>query len=157
MDYKDLGTEFDDRARSIIHYQGGYLLLGYTENTNTGFSEISVYSFETQGYSIRNAERIATVAEAGANLVAEDMVLNANGNIAVIGTREFNNNQDMYLFTLDGEGNLLGDAQQFGELGNQSGSRIDRTPDGGLILTGTNTLEGNSLISLIKTKANGGL
>ncbi len=157
IDSKSLGTNFDDITRALLRYNDGYLLMGYTENTTTGLGEISLYTFTARDKLIINSAKLATISIPGADLIGEDCVVMANGEIIVFGTRIVNENRDMCLLVVGSDGKIIGDPVIFGELGNQSGNAVDKTADGGLILTGTNTLEGNSLISLIKTNARGDL
>jgi len=155
LDSKALGTDFDDVARSIVPYNDGYLVMGYTENTQTGLSEVAMYTFEMANGLIENEEKLATISRPGTDLMGEACVINSLGEIVVFGTRTVNENRDMCIIRIGSDGQLIGDIIVYGELGNQIGNGMDKTADGGLILIGTNTLEGNSLISLIKTNAKG--
>jgi hypothetical protein len=134
--------------------------MGYTENSVSGIREVSLYTFSMDRQLIKEVEKLATISSPGVDLKGEDCVINSKGEIVVFGTRVLNENNDMWLIRLDSAGNTINDANNpviFGELGSQQGWALDRTYDGGLILTGTNSLEGNSLITLIKTNALGGL
>lgn len=155
LDSRALGTDFDDIARSIVRYNDGYLVMGYTENTQTGLSEISLYTFKMVNGLIQNTEKLATISRPGTDLIGEACVINSLGEIMVFGTRTVNENRDMCIIRIGSDGQLIGDLIVYGELGNQIGNGMDKTADGGLILVGTHTLEGNSLISLIKTDARG--
>lgn len=154
---KTLGTNDDDIARAIVRYNEGYLVMGYTESTSTGRDEIRVYTFSFENNLISDASLLATISDPGADLTGEDCVISSRGEIAIIGTREANENRKIYLVTLDSEGIRVGDPGIFGGSGNQTGKALDNATDGGLILTGSNSQGGNTLITLIKTDARGGL
>ncbi|MEX2371877.1 MAG: hypothetical protein WD578_12795 [Bacteroidales bacterium] len=152
-----LGTEDDDIARTIIRYQDGFAVMGYTENTLTGQNDISVYTFSVENHNFKNVQKMATLSEPLADLTGEDCVVNSKGDIAIIGSREANDNRDMYLVIIDSSGSIVGEPALFGGSGNQTGQAIDKTADGGLILTGSNAFGGNTVITLVKTDAGGAL
>lgn len=156
LDARSFGDEDDNFARAIVQVGEGYFVMGYTESTVTGFDEIRLFRFSLENGEITASGQSATIWANGADIRGEDCILNSEGNIAVFGTTTVNENRDMYLVVLDGEGAFIDDPREYGELGNQSGYAIDVAPDGGLILVGSSTLEGNSLISLMKTDAGGG-
>lgn len=151
------GTGNNDIARSIVRYNDGYLAMGYSENPATGLNQVVLYSFTVEADLIKNGAAFATISMTGADLTGEDCVVSQSGEIIVFGTMEVNENRDMALLRINEEGGMVADPETYGALGNQTGNALDKTPDGGLILVGNNTLEGNSLISLIKTNAQGGL
>lgn len=154
---KALGTAHDDYARTIIRYNEGYLVMGYTENTSVGRNEIQVYTFTLENNLFTNVRKLVTISDPAADLTGEDCVINSLGEIAIIGTRESNENRKIILEILDGEGDRVMDPKLFGGSGNQSGKAIDVTVDGGLIFSGSNSQGGNSLITLVKTDARGDL
>jgi len=154
FDTKAMGTDYDDFARSIIVYDGAYLIMGNSNNSSTGNSEIALYTFSLEGNLIKNQQELKTISETGTDLIGEGCSVSSNGNIAVVGSREVNENKDILLQFI-GEGGIKGESEIFGQLGSQSANAIKRTLDGGLILVGSNGLEGNSVISLIKTNAQG--
>jgi hypothetical protein len=157
IDTRVMGTDDDDMARTIVKYNDGYLLMGYTENTATGLNEIQVYTFSLLDNLIRDVRKLATISEPGADLTGEDCVINSRGEIAIVGTREANENRNIYLVLLDNEGNIIEEPGLFGGSGNQAGRAIDNAADGGMIITGSSSQGGNTLITLIKTDARGGL
>lgn len=160
VDSKTMGTDDDDFVRTLLRFNDQYLLMGYTENGATGLREVSLYTFSMDQQLIKDAQKLATISSQGIDLRGEDCVINSKGEIVIFGSWEVNDNRDMWLIRLDEAGNVIEDDNNpviFGKLGSQQGWAMDRTYDGGLILTGNNTLEGNSLITLIKTDAEGGL
>ncbi len=155
LDARAFGDEDDNFARSVVRIGNDYYVMGYTESTVTGLDETRLFRFSVESGEITAPGHSATIWANGADIKGEDCILNSEGNIVVFGTTTVNENRDMYLVVLDSEGALIGDPREYGELGNQSGFAVDAAPDGGLILVGTSSLEGNSLISLMKTDANG--
>lgn len=154
IDARSMGTNFEDHARSIIPYKGKYLLMGYNENTVTGNDQIALHTFSLEANLIKNQELLATISASGTDFIGEACVISSNDSIAVIGSHEFNENKDI-LLQFVGDDGTIGTKTLFGQLGDQSGYDIKRTLDGGLILIGSNGLEGNSVISLVKTNAGG--
>jgi len=154
IDARSMGTNFEDHARSIVPYKGEYLLMGYSENTVTGNSQIALHTFSLESNLIKNQDLLATISESGTDYIGEACVISSNDSIAVAGIHEFNENKDI-LLQFVGEDGTIGSKTLFGQLGDQSGFDIKRTLDGGLILVGSNGLEGNSVISLVKTNARG--
>lgn len=152
LDTKAFGTAADDVARYLVKTDDGYYLLGYTENTST---ETQIYSFDLINGTISDGVKFATISTTGIDLTGEKMVITAGGSLAVTGTITNAENKDIFL-QLYPEGS---DAIRlyFGETGNQTGNGIAATPDGGVIITGGNSYEGNSMITLVKTKENGQL
>jgi hypothetical protein len=154
IDARSMGTDADDNAKSIAPYNGAFLLMGYSEYA-TGNSEIALYTFSMESNLIKNPQPFATIEEPGVDLIGEACAVTSNGtSIAVAGCYVSNENKDMLLQFIEGK-DIIGDTITFGQLGNQSGFGIKNTLDGGLILIGSNGLEGNSVISLVKTNARG--
>jgi hypothetical protein len=46
--------------------------------------------------------------------------------------------------------------QVYGQTGNQVGEKVITTKDGGFVIVGTNNIAGNSVLSLVKVKKDGG-
>ncbi len=155
IDSKSFGTADDDLAGTIIKYNEGFLVGGYTENTATGLNEIAIYSFTLENNVIKKPSAFGKIIDPQADLSLAKFVLTREGTLAIIGTREISENRDIYLAFIGSDGKLVRDPLLFGELGNQSAESIVVAADGGLVFTGTHSLEGNSLVTLIKTKANG--
>jgi len=153
------GTEEDDYARALIPFEDGYLVAGYAVSS-TGYNVVRLYRFDISGGRLTNPSSFATISESGADLTCEGMIKNTKGQVAIIGSREVNENRDMMLMLVNSDGTFYsGDdgipGLVFGNLGNQTGKAIDNAADGGLIFTGNNSYEGNSLIALVKTTAKG--
>lgn len=168
---RSIGTDFEDQARSIIPFNGSYLMMGYARNTSIGFNQIQLYTFSLEGNQIKNMGEFATFSESdadipiGTDLIAEACVVNSNGELTIVGTSEVNEDRDMLLLLVDEDGNLIPNEdpdiehslRSFGDEGAQKGYSVKRSLDGGLIFAGSNSLEGNSVISLVKTNSRGEL
>jgi len=150
-----MGTDFDDFAKSIVVYNGAYLLMGNSDNTVRGYDEIGLYTFSLEGNLIKNATKIATIFESKIDFTGEACVISSNGNIAVVGDRYEVNNDIRSMLLQFVDGSTIGEQVLFGQEGVQSGYGIKKTLDGGLVLVGSNGLGGNSVVSLVKTDAKG--
>lgn len=151
-----LEGNFDESASCILHDSGNkYLVLGNRINVS-GKSEILVHLIETNGLLVTNSLLLAAISERNSDLVAERFVKTKEGGFGIVGTRSTEGNQDIFLQFLT-EDYQVGDRVIFGSGGNQTGADIDLPAGGGILLLGTNSFEGNSMISLIKTDDSGSL
>jgi len=173
IDVRSVGTEYNDLARGIVTFNNEFILFGYALNTSTGYNQIELYSFSLEENLIRNQESFATIEQSVVDSITEEeiipkymdvtveaCVVNSNGELALVGTMEVNENRDILMLLVDEEGKLVPDEDgktftSFGDLGAQSGSSIQKTLEGGLVITGSNSLDGNSVIALVKTDARG--
>jgi len=151
-----LGTDFNDYGRCIIKEEGeSYLVLGNSDNTSTGRSEISVYRVEMNGLRFENSSLVATIQSGFEDLTGERLVLTPEGRLAIIGSSYSNEDYNMLLQFIDSD--AVSGRIYFGETGSQTGSAIGYTEEGKFIIVGTNAYEGNSMISLVKTTGDGEL
>jgi hypothetical protein len=164
VDTKVMGTDFDDYVSDILPFGDGYLLMGNTtdeDDDGTGsIYEVSLYTFNVDGGMISSVDKVATISDEDADLTGEDCVINSKGEIVLFGTTVSAENSNMWLLRLGNDGVVVNDDNNpaiFGTLGDQTGKALDNTYDGGLIMTGSSNIGGNSVISLIKTDAAGGL
>lgn len=164
VDTRVMGTEFDDYVRNIVRFGDGYLLMGNTTNEDDDgigtLYEVSLYTFSLDGGIISSVDKVATISDDEADITGEDCVINSKHEIVLFGTSVSADNSDMWLFRLGSDGIVVDDDNNpviFGQAGDQTGKALDNTYDGGLIMTGSNNVGGNSVISLIKTNAAGGL
>ncbi|MFO7671730.1 MAG: hypothetical protein R6W31_18875 [Bacteroidales bacterium] len=151
---KVLGGDFDQVGKCIV-YDGGneFVVLGNSYNTQTGNSEILLYSVEAEGLIVRNDRLLATISESGADLRAERMVKVDGDRYAIVGTRSTNGDSDIFVqFMVDFKKDI---DKTFGSAGIQAGADIAIAGNGGLVILGDNGFEGNSMISLIKTDESG--
>jgi hypothetical protein len=156
FDVEILEGNFDESPSCILpDSEERFLVLGNRLNVS-GKSEIVVHLVETSGLLITNSLLLATISERDSDLHAERFVKTTDGGFVIIGTREMDGNKDIFLqFLLDDY--QVGDRIIFGGRGNQLGADIDLPETGGLLLLGTNSFEGNSMISLIRTDDSGSL
>jgi hypothetical protein len=151
---KILKGDFDQVGKCIVHDGGNeFVVLGNSYNTQTGNSEILLYSVEAEGLIVRNDRLLATISESGADLIAERMVKVNGGRYAIVGTRSTNGDSDIFVqFMVDFKKDI---GKTFGSAGIQAGADIGIAGNGGLVILGDNGFEGNSMISLIKTDESG--
>ena len=132
-----------------------FLSLGNRVNS-AGKSEVLVHLVETSGLLITSSVLLATISAIDADLHAERFVKLDDGRFAIVGTYSNGGSSDIFLQF------LLSDYQVservlFGSDGNQVGSDIALPDGGGILLLGTNYVEQNSMISLLKTDDSGNL
>ena len=135
-----------------------FLVLGNRINTS-GFSEMVVYLFETNGLIPGNSFPVATISEANTDLIGKRFVKTADGRYAIIGTRKVAGSSEIILqFLAPSESDFeVAERVLYGATGIQTGADIALPSNEGLVLLGTNGYEENSMISLIKTNDAGGL
>lgn len=151
-----LGTDGNDYGKALIKGETNtYYVLGNTRNESSGKMEIFVYSLEMDGLRFINFSEFATIRSDSEDLTGERFVMTAPGSFAIIGSSGYDNNYDILLQFV--EQGIPSGRFYFGETGNQTGAGILVSDDGGLVFVGTNTYEGNSMISLVKTNINGEL
>jgi hypothetical protein len=150
-----LTGDFDEFAECIVEAENNqYLVLG--NRISQGRSEIVVHLIETSGLLITSSNLMTTINERDADLYAERFIKLQNGRYAIIGTCVKDEDSNMFLQFLSS------DYQEdeivfFGSAGDQFGADIELYGDGGLLLLGTNRVDQNSMISLIKTNESGEL
>lgn len=132
---------------------GNFLVLGNREGS--GKSQMILYGIETDGMFIRNSTVHATISESGADLIGE-RIINTGRGLVIAGTRRDGSNEEI-LMQFVSSSYQEEEAIGFGASGAQTGKDIERTGDGGFVILGTNDHGGSSIISLMKTNANGEL
>lgn len=148
-------------ASFLMLSETNYLMLSNTlSGSNYSFQLTEIeYSFSGPPPAIPESVRVNTVDEdysvSGSNEAASVVQL-SNGNLAMLSTKIIPGDKNMFLFILDSGATLLGEPIEFGGSGDQEGVKLLAVEDGLLIL-GTNTYEGNSVISLIKTDNQGNI
>jgi hypothetical protein len=90
------------------------------------------------------------------DVVGKSIRMMPDGRIALLATRTINDNSDIVIYFCDSEGNLLSDVS-IGDNSVQEAGAFEISSDGGFIITGTNLLDKNSMISLFKTNSRGEL
>lgn len=153
---KVLEGAYDEFGKCIIKQgENEFLVLGNSDNTQSGNSEILLYQVEAEGLLIKNDRLLATISEDDVDLEAERLVKMEDGRHAIIGTRDLGGDPDiMVQFLSDLKEDLR---KTYGSGGSQQGADIAMTENGGLVFIGDNGFEGNSMVSLIKTNKTGDL
>ena len=153
---KVLEGVYDDFGKCIIKEdENKYIVLGNSNNTQKGISEILLYEVESDGLLVKNDKLLATISEPGSDLMGERLVRMEDGKHAIVGTIITDQNADILIqFLADFREDIR---KTFGSGGTQAGADIAIPGDGGLVILGDNGYEGNSMISLIKTNESGDL
>ena len=153
---KVLEGPYDEFGKCIVkEAEDEFVVLGNSNNTQTGNSEILLYQVESDGLLIKNERLLATISEPGVDLMAERMVKMEGGKQAIVGTRQSDGNADILLqFMSDFQEDIR---RTYGSSGLQLGADIAIPSKGGLVFIGDNGYEGNSMVSLIRTNESGDL
>ncbi len=148
------GGNGDDSGKSIFPLpEGGFILLGTITNSFTGIKSIFLAKL---GEDISSPEWIKTYGGQISH-VAGSVKRSSEGNFIISGTQEISeNNHVIFLLKTDAVGNELF-LKTYGGSGSQSAESLDLTSDGGYVIAGSNESGENSMITLIKTKADGDL
>jgi hypothetical protein len=96
------------------------------------------------------------IDEAGVAISGKCIRLLQDGRIALLATRTINEDSDMALYICSPAGVPL-TTILLGDKGVQEAGAFEITSDGGFIITGSNLLDNNSMVSLIKLDAKGKL
>ncbi len=148
------GGSGNDFGESVIPVPGeGYAILGTTTNPLTNTKNIFLTLVEED-----IAKPVWSRSFGGdINHVAASLKMTPDGSFIITGTQELSPaNHSIFLLKIDGDGNEIF-FKTFGGSGRQSAGSVDLTMDGGYVITGSNELGGNSMITLIKTRAGGEL
>lgn len=145
---------YDDFGKCIVQKSDQeFVVLGNSNNGETGNAEVLLYLVETDGLLVKGHELLATISESGADLRAERLVKTEEGKYAIVGTRSVNGEDDIFVQFV--EDDKLGVRKIFGSSGDQSGADIAVPSEGNLAILGENGYDGNSMITLIKTNKAG--
>ncbi len=151
---KNLSGEFDEYGMCILDEgDGRFLVLGNRES-ESGEMQLVLYGIETDGLLITNSSLHATISEQNADLFGERFIETASGDLAITGTRSVGSNSEILLQFVSSSYQAE-ELVSYGASGAQMGKDIELAEDGGFVMLGTNSVEGNSIISLMKTSASG--
>ncbi len=148
------GASGNDSGKSLIPLDGGgYFILGSAVNPDNGKKNVFL---SRVGEDISNV--LWTKYYGGdVNHEPSGFRLTANGRLVIAGTKEISSSDHrIFLMETDRNGNQLL-FRTYGGKGLQRANAIDLTDEGGYIITGSNRLGGNSMITLIKTLPRGEL
>jgi hypothetical protein len=94
----------------------------------------------------------------GQDVTGKSVRMLNDGRIAVLATRTIAENSDIVIYLFDRDGHQMEAEPIFlGDNSIQEAGAFEITPDGGFIITGSNLLDNNSMVSLIKLNAKGEL
>ncbi|MFO7924683.1 MAG: hypothetical protein R6U58_13425 [Bacteroidales bacterium] len=148
------GSMGDDSGKSIISVpEGGYVVLGTTTNTSTNTRNIYLSRIEDDISKPLWTKSFGDEVNHDAVCIKRT----TEGNFIITGTQELSQaDHVIFLLKTDSQGNPLF-FKTFGGSGHQRGGAVDLSHDGGYIITGSNKVGANSMITLIKTKGDGEL
>lgn len=148
------GDSGDDSGESVIPLpEGGYVILGTTTNPSTNIKNVFLARVE------EDISKPLWSKSFGGNInhLAGCIKITSDGGFVITGTKELSaGNHVIFLLKTDADGNQLF-LKTFGGSGQQRAESLDITHDEGFIITGSNKLGENSMITLIKTKPGGEL
>jgi PKD repeat protein len=156
---RDYGSPMRDVGQAIRQTpDGGFIIAGYTTNTDDGMNDIYLVKTDAQG-SLLWEKKIG----GDGDQVATAMTPSNDGGFVMSGIVEQGSNQDALLVKVDMNGNLVWQ-KQFGSANAQEVAYcIQATPDGGYLLGGYNSIHlpdgppGDGVSYLLKTDAEGNL
>ena len=151
---KNLSGEFNEYGMCILEEgSGSYLVLGNRENS-TGASELVLYGIETDGLLITNSRLNANIGSRGSDLIGEKIIKTSSGGLAIVGTAQSGTDSEVMLQFLSSS-YVVGEQVLYGASGAQTGQDLELSDDDGLMVLGTNSAGGSSIISLMKTNERG--
>ncbi len=147
----------DNEPRMIPSMDGGFIVVASGEP----FSKDGQLRFLQLNGSLDKIDEKCLTAEGieEAKLSARDIKALPDGYIVLASKLNKNSNkneQDFYLIKTDFEGNVLF-SESYGNIENNDAARVIPTQDGGFAILGTTDFSVNTVISLVKTNAQGKL
>ena len=101
-------------------------------------------------------ERSNNTISGTGSLEANSLAIREDGTMILLATKTFAGDKNILLYQLDEEGKQIGSPKEFGGSGDQSGSALLYS-EGNIVILGSNSFDGNSMLSLIKTDNQGNL
>ncbi len=148
--FLNAGTPNNDVGECLkIKPDGTFILSGTSTSMAGGQPRI----FLAEVGSDRIVNRISNLPSG--NFTGKSVEVTPEGNYVLVGTITLTDD-NIYAMGLDTNGEKMF-YTTFGRTGEQSASSFRITPDGGLIILGSNSFEGNSMITLIKTGPEGSM
>lgn len=149
-DRKEYGENFNDYGECIqLLSDNSYILIG-----TTGNSDNSANIFVRKLKNIRDPAWSLTI-ETGFGTYGKYISETSDKGFILTGTKGNTTSKDLCLIKLSSDGKIEFSKYLGESTGDESGNCVKQTPDGGFIITGTNTFEGPAMITLIKTNASG--
>ncbi len=132
---------------------GGYYLLGTTTDPATRIKNIFLTRIQED---ISAALWTKTIGGAVTH-TASGFRVTPEGDVVITGTQEISDvNHAIFLIKIDAAGNEVF-SKTYGGTGKQRAAAIELSDDGGYVIIGSSEQGGNSMITLLKTKADGTL
>jgi hypothetical protein len=151
-DMETYGSSNNDYGNSLINTDdGGYVILGTVEDVTGSKSDIYVIKL---GEDIHNIIWSISYGDANYDDLAYE-IERSNGGYIIVGSKELNTGYAGYLLKIDSDGQDILE-YTYGGYGQEIRS-IERTSEGGFIMTGSSGAEGSEMISLIKVNSEGEL
>jgi hypothetical protein len=151
-----LGTTGADFG-SDIHLlpDGSFLCSGSSTPNGKTNSEMLLYNFNINNSAIKVIWQKSFALDQ--SITCQSLSIDNNNNYWLTGTlTRSDGNQDVCLVKTDSNGNSLWN-QTFGDTGNQTGEAVFVTSDGGAVIVGSNEINDNSMVMLLKVKKDGSL
>jgi len=148
------GSTGNDYGESLTALQGGgYVITGSSFNPQTGTANALVMKVEEQIAQITWTKLFGGQV----NHYGISVKVTSDNGFIIAGTQELStSNHNIFLLKTD-PGGAEEYLYTFGGTGLQRAEAMDIANDEGYIITGSNEHEGNSMITLIKTKADGNM
>lgn len=146
-------------ASFIVISESNSLLLSNISASGIDFdvSLVKIQSSYNGPVSLESDEVVDSTGISGSGSYEGNAIIRMdNGNLAVLVTRTFAGDKNMLLYIMDEDLNLTAEPKEFGGTGDQEGVDLLYDNDHILIL-GTNSYEGNTMITLIKTDSQGNI
>lgn len=133
-----------------------FYILGTIRTSGTGKTGIYVKKINSD-LTINEGFGHNPLSDSNADLTAVDIIAGSDGNLVVLGNRTESGNTDIVLYILNADDGTILSQKEFGGTGNQSATSLKLAADGGLIILGSNQVETNNMVSLIRTDAVGNI
>lgn len=148
------GGTSNDRGNEIEVVSDGYLICGETQSNGSGSSDVYYFKIGLNIYTVL----FEKVFGGGGIDIGNCVTAISSGEFLIGGTTEsFGNGLfDSYLIKVDASGNEVF-SKTYGGVGEEKINDIINLNDNKILLLGTNSLGGNQMISLTKTKEDGEL
>lgn len=145
-------------ASDIQQAIGGYAVTGSQTNQLNEAGKILFLKTSSTGIINNNSVKFYSK---GSDDYGNSISPTADGGFIILGTITStadvgNGGLDFYLIKVDSQGNLLWD-RILGGSGNETGSIVRQTADGGYMIFGTSEINGSNFMCLVKTDKNGEL
>jgi hypothetical protein len=132
----------------------GFICTGTRLQSGSTYSSIYLFKLASSSYNVSWSKNIGGTT---GNDEGKSVILTSDSCFAVIGTHVVSDNlSNFYFIKTDGQGNELF-SKFYGQSGLQHAENFEQTTDNGFVMIGTNNMDGNSMITLIKVKPDGGL